>query len=234
MPIGGIPLLDYWIANFSNAGIDEVLINSHWHSDVVERYLARPSYVGLIKNLYEESLLGTAGTLKKNTDILRGGPLLVAHADNLLSVNISDFVNFHLYERTKSCPISMMTFKTLEPYNCGIVSVNKTGTVTGFYEKIREAHGNLANGAVYIFEEEVLEWIIQNDISDISLQLIPNFIGRIATWQNFGAHIDIGSIENLKYAQNINIPYATKINDDWMEWYEKNIIPKILNDMENP
>lgn len=233
MPVDGLPLLDYWITNCKNAGIDEIFINSHWHANIVEQYLARPAYAGYVKNIFEEHLLGTAGTLKKNIDIFRGEAVLIAHADNLLSINILDFIDFHTKERVKSCPISMMTFETLEPQNCGIVSLDKAGTVTAFFEKTKEFHGNLANGAVYIFEAEILEWVIQNNISDISLELIPEYVGRIAAWQNLGAHIDIGTIENLKYSQNIDIPYRKKINDNWMEWFEINVIPKIQNDMEN-
>jgi mannose-1-phosphate guanylyltransferase len=55
-------------------------------------------------------------------------------------------------------------------------------------------------------------------VSDFSTQVLPHFIGRIATWHNDDVHIDIGSIEALRRAQTVIKPeiWPTYIpNDDW-------------------
>ena len=113
----------------------------------------------------------------------------------------------------------MMTFKTQDPTNCGIVELNGDGVVMGFHEKVVNPPGNLANGAVYLLEQEVLDWICDNpEATDFSTQVLTHFIGRIATWHNEGTHIDIGSIDALREAQTLIQHRATCVSetsDDW-------------------
>ena len=93
--------------------------------------------------------------------------------------------------------------------------------IVGFHEKVKNPPGNLANGAVYLLEPEVLQWICDRpEITDFSTQVLPHFIGRIATWHNEGIHIDIGSIEALREAQ-ATVPFETAARsepkDKWSE-----------------
>jgi len=99
------------------------------------------------------------------------------------------------------------------------VELNAGGVVIGFHEKVKNPPGNLANGAVYLLELEVLQWICERpEITDFSTQVLPYFIGRIATWHNEGTHIDIGSIEALREAQ-VRAPQRavaiSETSDDW-------------------
>ena len=113
----------------------------------------------------------------------------------------------------------MMTFNTQNPSTCGIVEINGDSVVTGFHEKLQNSPGNLANGAVYLLEPEVLQWICDRpEITDFSTHVLPRFIGRIATWHNEGTHIDIGSIEALQEAQVVSKHKTTtvsELDDDW-------------------
>ena len=71
-----------------------------------------------------------------------------------------------------------------------------------FHEKIDDPPGNLANGAVYLLEPEVSAWIREHpSVKDFSTEVVPHFLGRIATWQNRGIHRDIGMIRSLLAAQ---------------------------------
>jgi mannose-1-phosphate guanylyltransferase len=113
----------------------------------------------------------------------------------------------------------MMTFTTQTPSTCGIVELDKDNIVIGFHEKIKDPPGNLANGAVYLLEPEVLKWICDRpEITDFSTQVLPQFIGRIATWHNQGVHIDIGSIHALRQAQSLALSGRLRSDppsDDW-------------------
>ena len=72
----------------------------------------------------------------------------------------------------------------------------------GFHEKVENPPGNLANAAVYIMESEVMEFAgrLPSKVNDISLDVIPHFLGRILLCENEGYHRDIGSIESLNRA----------------------------------
>lgn len=113
----------------------------------------------------------------------------------------------------------MMTFVSQTPSTCGIVELDEHGVVIGFHEKVKNPPGNLANGAVYLLEPEVLQWICDRpEITDFSTQVLPHFIGCIATWHNERTHIDIGSIEALREAQGaVSYGASTTLEttDDW-------------------
>jgi mannose-1-phosphate guanylyltransferase len=221
MPINGKPLLEYWLDSLKHLAPANVLVNTHYLADTVKIFLDRPVFRGWVRDVYEPELKGTAGTLRANEKALRDDTILLAHADNFCDCDFKDFLEFHETSRSKRCPITMMTFNTQNPRVCGIVEVDEDGVVIGFHEKVSNPPGNLANGAVYLIEPEVLQWICARpEISDFSTQVLPHFVGRIATWHNRGTHIDIGSIESLCAAQAM-VPHETaarsETKDDWSE-----------------
>jgi len=127
----------------------------------------------------------------------------------------------------------MMTFQTENSSNCGIVELDDSGTVRKFYEKVASAPGNLANGAVYLLDPEVIDWMAQNPLlGDFSTEVLPRFIGRIATWENTLIHRDIGSIKSLLEAQQDPAPDLcwTEI-DDWTKDFLDNPIHSRLNEI---
>lgn len=220
MPINGRPLLEYWLSAIEELGITEAFINTHYRANDVESFLNRPHLRGLVKSIYEPMLLGTAGTLRANMNFFAGNPCLVIHADNWCQCNFKDFVDYHFAGRPKDCLITMMTFTADNPMDCGIVKVDQGDRVLAFYEKPKIFIGNRANAAVYIMEPEVLEWISLNStVTDISTEVLPHFIGKIATWHNNQIHRDIGSYEALKKAQHdfdFKMPGKTiAAMDDW-------------------
>ena len=51
--------------------------------------------------------------------------------------------------------------KSNKPESCGIVEIDNKGIVINFYEKIKNPPGQIANGAVYVFDY-FLDWLIEN------------------------------------------------------------------------
>ena len=95
VPIHGKPLLDYWLDHVFAAGIDRVLINTHWLADAVERHVAASPWRDRIDLVQEDELLGTAGTVAANRDWLGNDPFLLAHADNLTDFDVRNFAQRH-------------------------------------------------------------------------------------------------------------------------------------------
>jgi mannose-1-phosphate guanylyltransferase len=219
MPINGKPLLEYWLDVVKKLGAANVLVNTHYLADTVQSFLDRPVFKQWVKGVHEPELKGTAGALRANAQALGGTTVLLVHADNFCPCNFNDFLMFHQILRPKHCPITMMTFHTQTPSTCGIVELDADGVVIGFHEKVQNPPGNLANGAVYLLEPEVIQWVSDRpEITDFSSQVLPHFVGRISTWHNEGTHIDIGSIEALGEAQ-VRAPYKAaaiiETKDDW-------------------
>jgi mannose-1-phosphate guanylyltransferase len=222
MPIGNHPLLEYWLKYLDECKINEIYINLHYHFKIVETFLDRPLYKNKINKIFEEKLLGTAGTLLKNISIFENSTTLLIHADNWTNSGLINFIEFHFNNRPKGALITMMTFETLNPESCGIVETDKFGVVTAFHEKKTNPPGNIANAAIYLIEPEVLSWLKKHpNITDFSTEVIPEFIGKIATWENRSDYIDIGSIENLKLAQQKYHPTLIDQMDEWSIEFNK-------------
>lgn len=197
--VSGKPLLEIWLSKLEKLGCDEVLINTHYLSEKVEEFISlREKSKMKIILTYENEILGTAGTLKRNISFFDNSIGLLIHVDNYTEDDLSSFLNSHK-SKPDGCLMSMLTFKTDKPSTCGIVNVNKENIVEAFYEKEEANYGNLANGAVYAFEEEFLDFVkkLPSIVNDFSTQIIPKLIGKIYSCKTFYEYIDIGSYSSL-------------------------------------
>jgi len=229
MPIGKKPIIEYWFDQVISCGTQEIFINSHHHSGIVREYIKGSIYTDRITLFEEEELFGTAGTIKENYSYLEGKTLLLVHADNWCKASLKDFINFHFEDRPSQTKMTMMTFSTNEPEKCGVVKLDGKNIVKEFYEKQLDAPSRIANGAVYMIEPEITSWIYKNSVYDFSNEVIPNFLGKIATWHNENSHIDIGTIENLRKARVDMFPNQIYSETQWQAEFELNSIHNILD-----
>lgn len=202
VPINGRPLLDYWLEMIFNTKIESVLVNLHHLSEKVVHYIDESPYKQKVTTVYEDKLLGTAGTLLKNRAFFGTDQILMVHADNFSLFNLDDFINAHR-SRPQGCELTMMTFRTDIPESCGILELDNKHVVKGFHEKVSNPPGDLANGAVYILENSIFSFLesIGKEEIDFSTQVLPAFSGRIFTFHNDRYHRDIGTMESYQKAQ---------------------------------
>src|SRR5438552_18523747 len=66
VPIQNVPLLGIWLELCRQHGIDEGLVNTHSHSDVVHSYVREHCERIKVHITEEETLLGRGGTLLVN------------------------------------------------------------------------------------------------------------------------------------------------------------------------
>jgi mannose-1-phosphate guanylyltransferase len=201
--IRGKPLLAYWLDLLLPAGIDQVLVNTHYLPQAVQAFVASSPWRSRVSLVHEDALLGTGGTVLANGEFFQRRPFLVAHADNLTRFDVAAFLRRHA-TRPNGCAITMMTFDTDSPQTCGIVEEDGQGIVRAFHEKVPNPPGRRANAAVYLFEPEVLDFLRGHGAPfiDLSLDLIPAFLGRICTFHNAVYHRDIGNLESLARAES--------------------------------
>jgi len=197
IPIDGRPLLEYWFAMLSAAGVSPLLVNIHHHSDKVRQFIDRSPYGRIVTTVYEEKLLGTGGTLLKNREFFGSEPLMLVHADNLSLFDVQSFIESHR-GRPPECEITMMTFHSPNPEACGIIEKDARGCVRAFHEKVSHPPGNLANGAVYILEPSIFACLesLGKEYIDFSTEIIPRYLGRIWVFHNDVYHRDIGNPES--------------------------------------
>ena len=204
VPINGKPLLEYWLENLTQIGITQFIINTHYFNEEVENFINESKYKPIVTLVYEEELLNTAGTLLQNKEAIQqdNEPFMVVHADNLCFCDFEAFINSHK-NRVDNTDITMMLFKTDNPSSCGIVELDENNTVQHFHEKVKNPPSNLANGAVYICEPSLFDYLesLNKKEIDFSLDVLPNYLGKINTFLNDVYHRDIGTLESYSIAQ---------------------------------
>ena len=203
VPIKGQSLLEIWLNRLSAAGFGPFLINTHYMADYVQKKISSSEFQKSVTLVSEQTLLGTAGTLIKNLDFYQKEDGLLIHGDNYCLADFEDFRRAHI-QRPQECLMTMMTFRSDKPSDCGIVEVDENGIVIGFHEKTTNPPGNLANGAIYILSATLMRYIEINfsSVSDFSTEVLPHLIGRIYTYETSEVLLDIGTIENYKKANS--------------------------------
>ncbi len=197
--IAGRPLLGWWIDLMERHGIDQVLINTHHLSEMVERYVREQNTKVKFVIFREPKLLGSAGTLRANREfVVDQKDFFIFYADNLTNYNLSDFLTTH--RRSRSI-FSMALFRANNIRSCGIAQIDSNGIITGFEEKPAQPKSNLANAGLYITEPSILDLIPEKECADIGFDLLPLLTGKMKGWIGQGYLRDIGTMENLKKAE---------------------------------
>lgn len=216
VPIAGQPLLYLWLSQLYAVGVREFHINVHHFPEQVHEaiasFLARqPKPAQWHIHLHdEEALLGTLGTLHRHLDDLfrDDAPLLVAHADNLVSADWQGFYAAH-QQRDTDLLATIMTFECDIPQQCGIVETDEQQRLLAFHEKVQNPPSHRANGAIYWFSREMLPFIEQahaiamqlQQLPDLSLHLLPLLLGRANCWHNTRYLRDIGTPASYQKGQ---------------------------------
>ncbi len=204
VPIKGKPLLEIWLENLTNAGLNSFLINTHYLAKKVDNYIENSQFHKNCVIKFEDKLLGTAGTVLNNFDFIGDEDCMLIHADNYCQENLKNFIIAH-NQRPKHCLLTMMTFRTDNPIACGIVEINEDNVVIGFYEKVNDPPGNLANGAIYIISNDLIKLFKEENISvsDFSIEVLNNLLGKIYSYETKEVFIDIGNPKSYLLANNI-------------------------------
>lgn len=206
MNIAGKPLLGIWIDKLEKSGFEEVLINTHYFSKKIDAYL-KSEYKNKnikISTVFEEKLLGTGATLMENKYFFQDSISLLIHGDNLTNFNLKKLINAH-HQRKKGCLLTMLTFNSDNPDQCGIVETDKDGILIRFHEKVKNPPSNIANAAIYAFNYDLIKYLIniKTNKIDFSNDIIPILKRRIQTFHTNDLLIDIGTKEALQKANEL-------------------------------
>ena len=198
--IHGRALLDWWYDAMEKAGVTEVLINLHHLPGQVRSHVAAMD-TGIRTHFFEEeTLLGSAGTLRANADFVKNEQaFFIIYADNLTSLPLHQLYRFHLQQ---SHPVTMALFHTPTPKSCGIAVMDPAGTIISFVEKPQVPVSDLANAGIYMASPGFIDAIpVVKTPCDIGFDVLPLFVGRMSGWLMQDYLIDIGTPENLERAR---------------------------------
>jgi len=199
VPIQGAPLLAIWLEWCAMYDIDEILLNSHAHSERVREFI--DAYRGPVRVTLtrEPELLGSAGTLHVNRDFVAGEKeFAVLYADVLTNCRFDRLLDFH---RIRHSPVTLGTYRVPNPTQCGIIATDDTGRVVEFTEKPQFPKANTAFSGILIGGPALLEHVPERIPADIGFDVLPELIGEMFAFPIADCVFDIGTMEKYEQAQ---------------------------------
>jgi mannose-1-phosphate guanylyltransferase len=198
IPVGGRPMLDIWLDAMAKADVDEVLVNLHYLADIVRKHLSARTAPPHVRMSFEETLLGSAGTLAAHRDWVAGEEFFLAvNADNLTDFPLESLIDT---QRAHAAPATLTVFHSDNPSAGGVLETDASGRVTSFTEKPQNPVSDLVNAGIYAFTPSVLDEIGEPP-QDIGYHLLPGLVGRAQTVVIDGYFRDIGTPDAYHRAQ---------------------------------
>jgi len=201
LPIDGKPILYYWLQLLKKHDFSSVLINLHHLPNIVREYVENlnPPYSDLrIVLFHEETLLGSAGTIKANARWIEGEKeFLIAYADNLTNANLTTLFHFH---KNRDTLLTMGLFHSDYPEGCGIAMLNDDGLIVEFVEKPATPKSDMANAGIYVASPELLDYIPEG-FADMGHDVLHRLVGKMHGREIEGYLRDIGTVEGYRKAQ---------------------------------
>src|SRR4030095_2273897 len=95
--IKGKPMVNNVISKLIEAGVKEIIINTHYLHMQIEQYFKENDFEVKIDLIYEPELLGTGGAIKNAVKFLnKSDDFLVYNVDVNSDISISEMYNFHI------------------------------------------------------------------------------------------------------------------------------------------
>jgi len=212
VPIAGVPLLKHHLDHLLHHGVTDVLINTHYLAEQIEKfvndYVLEHGDKISITTTYEPKLLGSAGTLKFNQDFFSDSEdFLVVYSDNLTDIDYSKIISQHQHG---DGIVTIASYHEPFPEQKGIIEYNDDLIICKFIEKpqTHEITSNFANAGIYVVNQKIFETLAQFEqpLIDFGLDVFPELLNRGEIMRVYIMNetlLDIGNHENYTKAQNL-------------------------------
>jgi mannose-1-phosphate guanylyltransferase len=199
MSIQSVPVLAVWLELCRLHHIDEILVNTHSHADLVKSYI-RDHSDGLSVHIREEEiLLGSAGTLLANRSWIGSErDFWIFYGDVLTNTNMTRMLEFH---RRRDQIATIGVYEVSNPKQCGIVTVDQEHVVREFIEKPANPSSDLAFSGILVATPAIFDVIPRRVPADIGFHVLPKLVGRMAAYPISEYLVDIGTPASYLYAQ---------------------------------
>ena len=199
--IGNRPILDYWICHLIEVvKCEKIFINCHHLSDQVISYVSFHKYRKWVQLVYEDELLDTAGTVNGLIDDL-GKTFLIIHADNFISGSLNKFASSNWASKNNYLKALCLKKERVQDY--GIFTIDDNNLVIGFEEKPIKSESKIANGAIYLANENFFNYVKKDGIAgNLSNDVIPKIYKYMEIHLFDGQLFDIGTVDELQLVKD--------------------------------
>ncbi|MBI3564505.1 MAG: nucleotidyltransferase family protein [Elusimicrobia bacterium] len=197
VPVGGMPLLHWWLLICERLGVREVLLNTHHLAEQVREFVGSRHNECAVKTSHEPELLGSAGTLSANKAFVAGEQdFWIFYADTLIGADLSPLYRLH---RSKRADLTLGLFKSPDPKSGGVVELAADGRVLSFEEKPAHPKSDLVAAGAYVGGPALLA-ALPPGRGDLSRDVYPKLMGN-ACGAALDPVIDLGTPESYARAQ---------------------------------
>ena len=199
LKIGGFPLLEHQIKLFKRYGAKEIIILTHYLSEIIERYLKDGKALGVkITYFKEKKPLGTAGGIKEIEDKLKED-FIVVMGDVMLEMDIGRLFYFH---KRKKSAFTLVLHPNNHPDDSDLVEIDRNQKVIAFHSKPHPKNKyfrNLVNAGLYVLSPKILKYIKKGEKVDFGKDVFPKVIKKETVYgYNTAEYLkDIGTPERL-------------------------------------
>ncbi|MCE5335309.1 MAG: sugar transferase [Desulfobacteraceae bacterium] len=173
LPVGEHPLLSYLAINLREAGVERLIVchtpSTEEYRKGLERALAEiPVKLDVI---LRETMLGTGGSVKQVSDLLRGEPFWVIGGDSYMRADLSEMLSVHR-SAGGLATLAAVRLQT-PPWQMERVEANEQMSVRTIHRMhpAEEKRSTLRPITLYLFEPAALDLIPPNSYYDLKEQL---------------------------------------------------------------
>jgi dTDP-glucose pyrophosphorylase len=195
--VGNRPLLETIIIQFVEAGFSNFYISTHYKSEMIRNHFGNGANWGVnIEYVYEDSPLGTAGSLGLLPKNIQKSPIIMMNGDILTKVNFEDLLNFH-QEQEGLATVCIREYEFQIPY--GVVDV-LDHKVNEIVEKPVQKY--FVSAGIYVLDHKIINSVDGLTYCDMP-NLIQDLIKKGEQVNVFPVHeywLDIGRMEEYEQA----------------------------------
>jgi len=212
VPVVNTPMVEKTIGLLALHGVQDIIINAHYHYQKITEYLQRRDSSGIrIEVRVEEEILGTGGGIKNTQDFWDERPFIVINGDIVTDINLSEVYAYH----QRRANLVTMVLHDFPAYNKlridGNMNILSIGSTAG-------GKDTLAFTGIHVLDPEALDYIPVNaryNIIDCYRRLMQDkrtVRAYVATGHRW---IDIGTAHDYLRANfDLLVPEKAAIGQD--------------------
>jgi len=238
---GKYRIIDFTLSNCVNSGIYNVAVLTQYQPRSLTDHIgiglpwgfARPD--GKIQLLHpylarEEGrdwYRGTADAVYQNLQYIEEqgvGLVLILSGDHVYKMDYADMVRFHEKNQAE-VTLAVTRLPREELHEFGTVTMDESGQVTGFQEKVKEPKSDFVSMGVYLFQKDILRQLLEEDAQrrsskhDFGRNIFPQLVGncRLFAYNFEGYWRDVGTIRSYWEANMklLEVPPSITFSPDW-------------------
>ena len=196
-------LIDYSLDLCTNAGVSQVVVNTHYKSDMIKSYLSKIDAPYDFVFSEESEILGTGGGVANCRSYLEKAPFYLVNSDVICDINLKDILKFH---KNSGNDATMVVRKNPSPQSITPVYWDNNNILKGFgAEKLGENLGMFTG--IQILEPLVFNYLkpkFSSIINDFYVEGRKDGV-KIGCFEYSGKWFDMGTIESIKLFEGENL-----------------------------